>query len=112
MAKSAKYLSTSNGHVITGDGWFMTIWFSKIPKHADMDFPKKIIYEVFDHFKLSGYIRSLEWLDNISNDCIYKYFPLVNWNYISDDALFNQKDILIGELIQMLCSKWNKTTTG
>lgn len=112
MAKSTKYLSTSNGHIVASDGWFLTIQFSKIPKQPDMDFPKKIIYEVFDHFKLSQYIRSLSWLEGLNNDCIYKYFPVVSFNYVSDDAFDAQKDLLIGELIHILCTKWNKTTTG
>lgn len=77
-----------------------------------MDFPKKIIYEVFDHFRLSPYIRSLSWLEGLDNDCIYKFFPIISWNYVGDDSLNFQKDILTGELIQILCAKWNKVTTG
>lgn len=111
MAKSPTYLTTSNGYVITNDGVFLSVWFSKIPSTADMSFPKKIIYEVFDHYLLSKYIRSLAWIEGLSNDCIFKYFPVINWNYMADDDLFIKKDMLTGELIHILCTKWNKSTT-
>lgn len=112
MKKSAIYLKTQSGHITTGDGWFYIHWFSKIPKHADIDYSKRIIYEVFDYFKLSDYIKSLCWFEGLDSDCIYKYFPFINWNYIQDDDLFEKKDTLTGELIHILCDKWNKNTTG
>jgi hypothetical protein len=78
------------------------------PKDPDLDYCKKLVYDVFEFFGIDKYIQSLIWEGDLDSSLVYNWMPIVNFKFIFDDELHKKCRAIYNDLCYIVSSAWYK----